>query len=304
VSRGYVVSISLLAAVWGASYLFIKVAVRDVEPATLMFIRVALAALLLVPFVLATRGVRRGAAELRAAAVPALVLGTINAAIPFTLIAWGETHVDSGVAAVANATVPLFVVLLAIKVRPSERATGARLAGIVLGFAGVILLAGAQPGGGWWAAAGTLAVVVASLFYASGALYGQARTGEIAGPVLAAGTVVGAAIVLAPIAVVQAPHDMPGWKAIASILALGIGGTALAQLVLFRMFRLYGASRTTLVTYLLPPAALLYGAVFLSEPLGAGTVGALAVILAGVALGSGTVSLPRRRQAAATAPPA
>lgn len=182
-SRGYVVSISLLAAVWGASYLFIKVAVRDVEPATLVFIRVALVALLLVPFVLATRGVRRGAAELRAAAVPALVLGTINAAIPFTLIAWGETHIDSGVAAVANATVPLFVVLVAIRVRPSERATGARLAGIVLGLVGVVLLAGTQPGGGWWAVAGTLAVVLASLSYACGALYGQGRSGELAGPV-------------------------------------------------------------------------------------------------------------------------
>ena len=114
--------------------------------------------------------------------MPALVLGTINAAIPFTLIAWGETHIDSGVAAIANATVPLFVVLLAIKVRPSERATGARLAGILLGLAGVVLLAGAQPGGGWWAVAGTLAVVLASLSYACGALYGQARSGELAGP--------------------------------------------------------------------------------------------------------------------------
>jgi drug/metabolite transporter (DMT)-like permease len=298
VSRGYVLSISLLASIWGASYLFIKVGVRDVEPATLMFIRVTLAALLLVPFVLATHGVRRGGAELRAAAVPALVLGTINAAVPFTLIAWGEKHIDSGVAAVANATVPLFVVLLAIKVRPSERATGVRLAGIVLGLAGVILLAGAQPNGGWWAVAGTLAVVLASLSYASGALYGQARTGELSGPVLAAATVVGAAVVLAPFAAVQAPDHMPGWKAIASILALGIGGTALAQLVLFRMFRLYGASRTTLVTYLMPPIALFYGAVFLGESLTLASVGGLVIILAGVALGSGAVTLGRRRQAA------
>jgi drug/metabolite transporter (DMT)-like permease len=114
---------------------------------------------------------------------------------------------------------------------------------------------------------------------------------------------VGAAIVLAPLAVLQAPHELPGWKAIASILALGIGGTALAQLVLFRMFRLYGASRTTLVTYLMPPTALLYGAVLLGEPLTVASVGGLAVILAGVALGSGAVTFPRR-EAAAAAPPA
>jgi drug/metabolite transporter (DMT)-like permease len=205
------------------------------------------------------------------------------------------------VAAVANATVPLFVVLLAIKIRPSERATGARLAGIVLGLVGVVVLAGAQPGGGWWAVAGTLGVVLASLSYASGALYGQARSGELAGPVLAAGTVVGAAIVLAPFAAFQLPGHMPGWKAIASILALGILGTALAQLLLFRMFRLYGASRTTLVTYLMPPAALFYGAVFLDEPLTIASVGGLVIILAGVALGSGAVTLARRRRAPAAA---
>jgi drug/metabolite transporter (DMT)-like permease len=293
-TRGYVPLISLLAAVWGASYLFIKVAVDDVEPAPMMFARVALAALLLVPFVLFTRGVRIGLGELRAAALPGLVLGAINAAIPFTLIAWGEKHIDSGVAAVANATVPLFVVLLAIRYRPSERARGARLAGILLGLAGVALLAGAQPEGGWWTVAGTLAVVVASLSYGIGALYGQGLSGQVAGPVLAAAATVGAALVLAPLAVVQAPHDLPGWKAIASIVALGVGGTALAQLVLYRMLRLYGASRTTLVTYLMPPTALVYGLVLLGESLTVASVGGLVVILLGVALGSGAVRLPRR----------
>jgi drug/metabolite transporter (DMT)-like permease len=303
VNRGYAVTISILAAIWGASYLFIKVGVKDVEPAPMMFIRVTLAALLLVPFVLVTRGVRQGVSELRAAAKPGLVLGTVNAAIPFTLIAVGEKYIDSGVAAVANATVPLFVLLLAIRFRPSERASGGRLVGVLLGFAGVALLAGAQPGGGWAAAGGTLLVVVASLFYASGALYGQKRTDSVAGPVLAAATVVGAAVVLLPIAVIQAPHDVPGWKAIASILALGIAGTALAQLLLFRMLRLYGASRTTLVTYLMPPTALLYGLILLDEPLTVASVGGLAIILAGVALGSGGLRLPRREPAPA-APPA
>ncbi|MGZ8695294.1 MAG: DMT family transporter, partial [Gaiellaceae bacterium] len=261
------------------------------------------AAALLVPFVLVTRGRRRGLAELRAAAKPGFVLGTINAAIPFTLIALGEKYIDSGVAAVANATVPLFVVLLAIRFRPSERARGSRLAGILLGFGGVALLAGAQPGGGWAEVGGTLLVVLASFSYATGALYGQTRSYELSGPVLAAVTVTAAAVVLLPFAIVQAPHTMPSWEAIASILALGIAGTALAQLILFRMFRLYGASRTTLVTYLMPPTALLYGMLFLDEPLTLASVGGFAVILAGVALGSGAMRLPRREPAAA-APPA
>jgi drug/metabolite transporter (DMT)-like permease len=301
-SRGYAVTISTLAAIWGASYLFIKVAVDDVEPAPMMFFRVALAALLLVPFVLVTRGRRQGLDDLRAAVKPGFVLGTINAAIPFTLIALGEKYIDSGVAAVANATVPLFVVLLAIRFRPSERATGARLVGILLGLAGVALLAGAQPGGGWASAGGTMLVVLASLSYASGALYGQTHSHQLAGPVLAAATVTWAAIVLLPLAVIQMPHSLPSWQAIASILALGIAGTAFAQLLLFRMFRLYGASRTTLVTYLMPPTALLYGMLFLDEALTVASVGGLAVILAGVALGSGAVRLPRREPTPATPP--
>jgi drug/metabolite transporter (DMT)-like permease len=303
VTRGYAASISLLAGIWGASYLFIKVAVDDVEPAPMMFFRVALAALLLIPFVLVTRSARRGLTELRAATRPGIVLGTINAAIPFTLIALGEKYIDSGVAAVANATVPLFVVLLAIRFRPSERATGSRLVGILLGLVGVALLAGAQPGGGWAEVAGTMLVVLASFSYATGALYGQTRSHQLAGPVLAAATVTGAAVVLLPLAVIQAPHAMPSWEAIASIVALGIAGTALAQLILFRMFRLYGASRTTLVTYLMPPTALLYGMLFLDEALTLASVGGLAVILAGVALGSGALRLPRR-EPAPSAPPA
>ena len=96
------------------------------------------------------------------------MLGVVNAAIPFTLIAWGEKHIDSGVAAIANAIVPIFVVLLAIRFRPSERARGLRLAGILLGLVGVGVLAGAHPQGGWWGVAGTLAVVVASVSYAVG----------------------------------------------------------------------------------------------------------------------------------------
>jgi drug/metabolite transporter (DMT)-like permease len=303
VTRGYVVLLAFLAAVWGASYLFIKVAVDEVEPAPMMFARVGLATLLLVPFVLVTRGLREGLGDLRAAAAPGLRLGVVNAAVPFTLIAWGEQHVDSGVAAVANATVPLFVVLLAIRFRPSERAGGARLAGILLGFAGVALLAGGQPEGGWWAVAGTMAVVLASLSYAVGALYGQTQSGRVTAPALAAAAMVGATLVLAPLAVVQAPRELPSWEALGSIAALGIGGTALAQLALYRMLRLYGASRTTLVTYLLPPTALLYGLVLLDEHLSIASVGGLAVILAGVALGSGALRLPRRAPAP-VAPPA
>jgi drug/metabolite transporter (DMT)-like permease len=299
VTRSYVWGISFLAAVWGASYLFIKVAVEEIEPAPMMFFRLALAVLLLVPFVLAREGVREGAAKLRDAWRPGLVLGLVNAAVPFTLIAWGEKHIDSGIAAIANATVPLFVVLLAIRFRPSERATGSRLVGILLGLVGVAVLSGAQAEGGWWAVAGTLAVVVASLAYATGSLYGMARTGDTSGPVLATASMIGGALILLPFAVAQLPDELPGWKALASVAALSVAGTAVAQLVLFRMLRLHGSARTSLVTYLLPPTALLYGALLLDEPVTVSAITGLVLILPGVAIGSGALRFRRRAPVAA-----
>jgi drug/metabolite transporter (DMT)-like permease len=294
VTRSYVWMLSFLAAVWGASYLFIKVAVDEIEPTAMMFFRLALAAALLVPFLLVQLGTRRALEELRRAWRPGLALGVVNAALPFTLIAWGEKHIDSGVAAIANSTVPLFVVLLAIRFRPSERATGARLAGVLIGFAGVAVLAGGQPGGGWWAVAGTLAVVIASVSYAIGSLYGQGRTAETRGPVLATAAMVGGMVVLVPFALLQLPTEVPSSETIASVAALSILGTALAQLVLFRMLRLHGSARTSLVTYLLPVTALFYGAVLLDEAVTAAVLGGLALILLGVALGSGALRLPRR----------
>ena len=289
--------LSFLAAVWGVSYLFIKVAVAEIEPAPMMFARTALAALLLLPFLLVRSGARRGLADLARSWRPGLVLGAVNAAIPFTLIAWGEKHIDSGIAAIANATVPLFVVLLAIRFRPSERVDGMRLVGLLAGFAGVAVLAGAQPDGGWWAAAGTGAVVLASLAYAVGGLYGAVSTETARGPVLATASMLGAAVLLFPFALLELPDAVPGWKALGSVAALAVLGTALAQLVLFRMLRLHGSARTSLVTYLMPPTALLYGVVLLGERLTVAALAGLVLILPGVALGSGAVRLPRRAPA-------
>ena len=300
VTRSYVPLLLTLALIWGGSYLFIKVAVDEIEPTTMMTARCAIAAGLLIPFALWYRGRQTGVRELRAAWKPGLVLGVINAAVPFTLIAWGEKHIDSGVAAVANATVPLFVTLLAIRFRPSERATGARLAGILVGLTGVAVLAGAAPDAGWWPLAGILAVVLASLSYAVSGLYAQGRVESVAGPALAAASMAGGALVLLPLGVAQAPSDWPGWEALAAVAALSIGGTAFAQLILYRMLRLHGASRVSLVTYLMPPTALLYGALFLDEALTAAALGGLTLILLGVALGSGAFRLPRREPAPAT----
>jgi len=148
-----------------------------------------------------------------------------------------------------------------------------------------------------WAIAGTLAVVLASLSYAGGGLYGGARTADTPGPVLATASMLGGALVLAPFAALQFPRAVPSWEAVASVAALTVLGTAVAQIVLFRMLRLHGAARVTLVTYLLPPTALLYGAVLLDERITVAALVGLALILPGVALGSGALR-PGRRAAA------
>src|SRR5919197_4555366 len=173
--RGYVPLLLIVGGIWGASYLFIKVAVEEIEPTAMMDLRLLLAAAVLVPFVALRLGVERAVAEVRSTGVGAFILGVSNMAIPFTLIAWGEKHIDSGVAAIANASVPIFVALLAIRFNPSERVTGVRLAGVMLGLAGVGVLTGLDPEGGWWAIAGTLAVVVASLSYAAANHYTKHR---------------------------------------------------------------------------------------------------------------------------------
>ncbi len=293
-TRSYLTLLSFLAFVWGASYLFIKVAVDEIEPAPMMFARLAIAATLLLAFLLWREGVGSGLRQLRAAARAGLVLGFVNAAVPFTLLAWGEKHIDSGVAAIANSTVPIFNALLVIKFLPSERLSAGRLVGVLVGFAGVGVLAGGNPDGGWWAAAGTLAVVVASLSYAVGSIYGQLRVRGTSGPVLATASMIGGALILLPFAAFQVPSQVPSWEATGSVLALAVAGTAAAQLVLFRMLRLHGSARAVLVTYLMPPIALFYGATLLGESITAAAVAGLALILGGVAIGSGAVRLPRR----------
>ena len=296
-TRSYAFLIGLLAAIWGASYLFIKVAVRDFSPPAMMELRLAFAALALGAFLVSTKGFRAALADVRAAGWHGLAIGVVNGAIPFTLIAWGEKDIDSGVAAIANATVPIFNAMLAPLLLPSERTTGVRLLGFALGLVGVGVLSGAQPTVTSAFVVGTMAVVVASLSYAISGIYAQRRLRSASGPALATASMTGGAIALLPLAIVFAPHEAPHWKPLASLAALTLFGTALAQLILYRSLRYHGAARTSLVTYLMPPIALFYGAILLDEKITVATIAGLALILAGVALGSGALRFARRAPA-------
>lgn len=289
-TRRYPFLLLSCAALWGSSYLFIKVGVRDLSPPVLVEIRLLVAAPLVAAFAVATAGVRALAAAWR----PGLVLAVANAAFPFTLIAWGEKHVDSGVAAVANSSVPIFVAVLAIWVAPSERSTGWRLVGILLGVAGVAVLAGVHPEGGWMGAAGTGAITVASISYAAANLYAARKVPVHGAPVIAATSFALAFVILLPFALLSLPDHAPGWKSVGSGVALGLFCTAIAQVLAYRMVRLHGSAKTVLVAYLLPAFALVYGAVLLGEPITAQKLGGLALILGGVALAAGAVRFSRR----------
>ncbi len=289
----YATLIGVLAAVWGASYLFIKVAVEGgLPPAPLMAARALIAATCLFAYLVATVGGRSAIRDLRASWRLWAPLGAIANAAPFWLVAWGEQHIDSGIAAIAQSTVPIFTILLGLRFLPHEPLGTTRIVGIVTGLAGVGVLAGARPEGGWWVVAGTLAVVLSSLLYASGNILGQRSVASAPGPVLACGAMTSATVVLTPFALLELPEVDPTAGALASLAALALLGTALAQLVLYRVLRLYGGRRLSLVTYLLPGVALGYGALVLDEPLTLASLGGLALILGGVALGSRTASRP------------
>jgi drug/metabolite transporter (DMT)-like permease len=273
-----------LALIWGASFMFIKVAVRELTPATLIMGRLGLAALTLALIVPVALGGRRTLAELRENWRWLAVVALVNTAIPFWLLSWGETRIDSGLASIIQAAVPIFNALIAFGFFHEVRVTGIRLVGVAVGFVGVALLVGAQPQG---KVLGALAVVGMAFGYGIGGLVAGRHLRSVSPLVVALASTSFSTLLVLPFGAVQAPHHNPGWKVIGSVLALGIPGTALAYLLFFGMIAGAGAAYASLVTYLIPPIALAYGAFFLGERFGAAAFGGLALILGGVALGTG-----------------
>ncbi len=279
----------LLSLIWGSSFMFIKVAVRELQPATLILGRIGLAALVLAVVVPALVGVQETLAEVRTHWRWLVVVGLLNTAVPFWLLSWGETRVDSGLASIIQASVPIFNALLAFGFFHDQRVTGRRLVGVFVGFAGVALLVGAQPQG---KILGALAVVGMAICYAAGGLLVRRFLGAARPQVVAFGTSAVAAVLVLPAGVAQAPASFPGWETIGCVVVLGVIGTALAYLLFFSIIASAGAGYASFVTYLVPPVALAYGSIFLGEQVGGAALGGLVLILGGVALGTG---LQRRR---------
>jgi drug/metabolite transporter (DMT)-like permease len=298
-----------LAAIWGSSYLFIKIGLgAGVPPYTLVALRTLLGALFLGVLMVATRG---RLPRTRKAWSRISLLAVVNIAVPFALVTWGSQAISSGLVGILNAIQPLFAVLLASLVLQDEPLTVGRVAGLLLGFAGIVILALPRltPGNGSETAAllGMAAVVGASLSYAVGAVYARHRItgrplirGEGGVPraptaleisfaqVLVAAlitTTVSAIVERPSTGILALPKSLDGWFA---LLWLGLLGTGLAYILYFRVMAAWGATRTTLVTYVMPVIAIVLGFVFLGERLRPAELVGTALIIGGVVL----VNLP------------
>lgn len=267
----------LLGGIWGASYLLIKIGLRDLSPAMVAFVRILLAALVLVPFA-AAQGSLRGHARLGGWLI---LVGAVQVAGPFVLISAGEEEISSSLAGILVASAPLFTALLAVWVDHEERSHGLRLGGVVIGFAGVAVLLGVDLGGEGAALLGGLLVVLASLGYAVGGFLVKHRLAGIP-PVAMSGLVMAAsAVLLLPPAIATAPPEPPGLGPAAAVAALGVVGTGIAFVIFYWLIANVGPARAFLVTYIAPAFAVAYGAILLDEEISVATVAGLALILAG-----------------------
>jgi drug/metabolite transporter (DMT)-like permease len=287
----------VLGAIWGASYMFIKIGVRDMSPAMVAWARIALAAAVLIPFAAASGALRGLSGRV---GVLSLV-GAVQVAGPFVLIAAGEEEISSSLAGILVASAPLFTAVLAIWVDHEERSQGLRLVGILLGLLGVAVLLGVDLGGTTGELLGGLAVVLASLGYAIGGFVVKHRFSDAQPVGVAAAVMVPSTILLAPLAVLTAPGEVPGAGPIAAVAALGVLGTGIAFAIFYTLMARVGPARAFIVTYVAPGFAVGYGAVLLDEAITAATIAGLALILAGSWLAA-EGRLPWRR--APVAPPA
>ncbi|HTX47380.1 MAG TPA: EamA family transporter [Solirubrobacteraceae bacterium] len=300
-SRKAWIVFAAVSVIWGVPYLFIRIAVRHgFTPLSLAWCRIALGALVLL--VLAWRS--GSLSQLRGRWRWLAAYAVAEVTIPFPAIAFGETRISSSLAAIIVAAVPLIGALLALRFDHSERPTGARLIGLLIGFGGVIVLVGVDVAGSGSALLGTAAVLLAALGYSIGPMLIKHRLHGIDPRAMMGASLAIAAVVLAPPAIIDAPKHTPTTGAIASVFVLGLLCTAAALVLLAVLVREAGTSRAMVITYINPVIAVALGVALLNERPGAGAVAGLLLILAGSYLSTGGKFPPigRRRALARVAP--
>jgi drug/metabolite transporter (DMT)-like permease len=274
-----------LALIWGASFLFIKVAVQDMSPTVLLLLRSASGALVLALVVramgrpLLSDGWRR---LLGSFAIMALT----NAVVPWILIAWGEERISSGLASILNSTTTLWTAVLIYWAIPTERPSMVNYAGVVVGFAGVVILvlpdlSSHGVSGNFF---GAMAVVLAALSYAVNAIYQRRKMRNVSVFDVSLGQLMATVLFAIPLAAPSLPHVHIALSSVAAVLALGAGGTGVAYLLYFYVINTLGAVRAAGVTLLVPVTAVFWGMVLLHETLSLPIVGGMVVILVGIVL--------------------
>jgi drug/metabolite transporter (DMT)-like permease len=271
---------------WGASFLFMRIAAPEVGPVALAELRVAIASLVLLPILLLRGDLR----DLKAHWGKLATVGTLNTAIPFMLFPFSTLYVTGGFAAILNATAPIFAALIAW-IWLSARLNASSILGFVIGFAGVVVLV-------WnkvtFDLSGTslavIAAIVASIFYGIGGNYTKKYLQKISSLAIATGSQLAAAVVLMPGAIALWPVGPVSMRAWLAIILMGIFSTGFAYILYFRLIANVGPASAITVTYLTPGFAILWGAVVLGEELTTSMVMGCAIILTGTALATGLLS--------------
>lgn len=277
--------LTLLAALWGGSFLFMRYAVPDFGVVPLIWLRVALASVCLLPLLL----LKRQFGALRQQAGALTVMSLFNSGLPFLLIAWATLSITAGLASIMNAMTPVFTALIGA-LWLGDRLDGRRGLGLLLGLAGVALLAADKadfrPGGSGWA---IVAMLLATACYGFAANHTRRYLQGVPALVNATGTQLVSALVLLPPALWSWPERMPGLGPWLATLVLGVACSALAYLLFFRLIARVGASRAVTVTFLVPVFGTLWGALFLGEPVTASMLAGGAVVLLGTGLATGVI---------------
>jgi drug/metabolite transporter (DMT)-like permease len=281
-ARGFAALISL-GALWGASFLFIRVAVPELGPFVLVALRVAFAALTLALFAAASRR----ALKLRGLWLPLLFVGFVNTAVPFSLISASEIHLTASLAAILNSTTVMFTALVAA-FWLGDPLTAKKISGVVLGIVGVTVLVGWDPLPLSTAVLLSVAAVLgASLCYGIGGVFTKKVFVGVPSLTLAVGQQTAAAGFMIPVAATDLPNQVPSVTAALCVLALAIPSTAVAYMLFFYLIRTAGPTSTSTVTLIVPVFGLIFGVLFLGEPVGWGTLAGLTIILSSVVLITG-----------------
>ncbi len=271
--------ILFLAATWGGSYALIKVGLRDLSPGAVTALRLVLGSLFLLPIAL-----RTGAfAGVRARFGWVVCVAVIQILIPVSLIATGEQWIPSSLAGVLNGSVPIFIALLAPLLVREETPGARQIVGIALGFVGVVAVYGIDIGGGFYGTLGALCMTGSSIGYALGPLLARRMLSDLAPIGLVTSMLGVSAVLTAPVLLIDGPTELPGWKSLAAVALLGALGTGTAFAVYYRVQAVVGPTRTSVVAYLIPGFALVYG-LPLGESIGPGAIVGLVCIVGGSVL--------------------